>query len=78
MIVKALQKNFHKHLTPSKSMQKRIIMILRKYILIFRPLCIFAVRKRFRIHNDIKSGKEVKTIMVVDTSLHSIKLNLLD
>ena len=30
-------------------------------------------KNKSKTHNDIKLGKEVKTIMVVDTSLHSLR-----
>ena len=42
----------------------------------------FAVRQRFRIrvthntHNDLQFGKEMKMLMVVDTSLQPLRINV--
>ena len=69
-------------LMPSKSMPKRVIMVLRKNIHIFvwvqsNPCsCFFCRRAAFqtakKTHDYIKFGRQAKTILIVDTRLHSL------
>ena len=79
----------YKFLTPSTSMpQKSNHSFKENYSYIqagtFEPMCIkdlktecfchiSAIQNTNKTHNDMEIGKEVKTIIVVDTSLHSLK-----